>query len=248
MDNLFHDDYEVKIDYGYSSIQIPYVGMPQDDDIFDKVVFLDIDGVLNDDHHLPDMPVIDEGMVRILSYIICQTNARIVLSSSWKRAWIRFAENGYESESQRDEDLVLLHRLFRQNDLVIDGFTPESESGPYARPHEIRAWLLNHRNVRSFVILDDDDFWEFGWLNRHFVCTQTETGEVRWSGWAETRRGLTMEHAKRAIEILNDGCPMSRSDERRSWDDKYLARIREQRAAENERKKRREQSEQEGDE
>lgn len=209
--------------------QLPYYPMPEEDDTFDKVIFLDIDGVLNDDRHMPGAPVIDVDKVGILAYIVCQTDAHIVLSSSWKRAWLRFEANGYEPRDRYDKDLVLLRELLDKNDLVIEGYTPESGSGPYARPHEIRAWLLTHCNVRSFVILDDDDFWEFGWLDRHFVCTQTETDEICWPGWIERKRGLTLEHARQAIEILNDGCPMSRSGERRAWDDRYLARVRRQR-------------------
>lgn len=202
---------------------------PTEDDPMEKVVFLDIDGVLNDDMHELGKPAIDSYMADILAYIICQTDAHIVLSSSWKEAWARFAENGYEPQSKRDDDLVLLKRLLDRNDLVIEGGTPTWGSGPAARPHEIRAWLLTHPNVRSFVILDDDDFWEFGWMNAHFVCTQTENGEIGWPGWPRTDRGLTMEHARKAIAILNDACPLSLAQERRERDDAYLARIRRQR-------------------
>ena len=202
------------------------------DDGFERVVFLDIDGVLNDDHHVPGSPAIDEAMVSYLAYIVCSANARIVLSSSWKEAWARFAGNGYETSERRDADLLLLKEFLDRYDLVIDGFTPRSpESGPVARPYEIRAWLVDHPSVISFVILDDDDFWEFGWMNKHFVCTQTETGEIGWPGRPDTERGLTLEHAREAIGILLDGCPLSRSAERRSHDDEYLARIRNQRKA-----------------
>lgn len=206
--------------------------MPCWDDGFERVIFLDIDGVLNDDRHELGKPAIDETMVSYLAHIVCSTNARIVLSSSWKEAWARFADDGYEGTGRRDDDLVLLKGLLDKYDLVIDGYTHSSpESGPVARPYEIRAWLADHPFVTSFVILDDDDFWEFGWMDRFFVCTRTETGEVRWPGWPETERGLTLAHAKEAIGILLDDCPLSRSAERRARDDTYLARVREQRKA-----------------
>ena len=204
---------------------------PVEGEDFERVVFLDIDGVLNDDCHEVGKPAIDRGMADLLAYVVCQTNAHIILSSSWKGAWQRFEDNGYEPESPRDEDLVLLKKALDRNDLVIDGATPTWGSGPGARPHEIRAWLLTHPNTCSFVILDDDDFWEFGWMNRHFVCTQTETPEIAWPGRARTARGLTMGHAKRAVEILLDDCPLSLSQQRREHDDAYLARIRRQRKA-----------------
>lgn len=206
--------------------------MPVDGIGFERVVFLDVDGVLNDDCHVLGKPAIDDERVSYLAHIVCATNARIVLSSSWKLAWARFADAGYEPSGDCDGDLVLLKELLDRYDLVIDGLTYDSpESGPVARPYEIRSWLANHPSVRSFVILDDDDFWEFGWMDRFFVCTRTETGKVAWPGWPEVARGLTLEHAKRAIGILLDEGPLSRSSERRSHDDMYLARIREQRKA-----------------
>lgn len=210
--------------------RLPYFRMPSHKDDFDKVIFLDIDGVLNNDKHVPGTPVIDESRVAYLAYVVASTNARIILSSSWKRAWLRFVQNGYHATGRYDGDLELLKKLFDRYDLVVDGYTPESDSGPYARPHEIRAWLLDHPNVTSFVILDDDDFWAFGWLDRFFVCTQTETDEVAWPGYVRTTRGMTLEHAKQAIAILNADVPLSRSDERRAADDIYMARVRAQRA------------------
>lgn len=206
-----------------------YFPLPDRDDPFEKVIFLDIDGVLNDDHHVPGTPVIDEKLVSYLALIVCRTNARIVLSSSWKHAWRRFEEAGFVPQSRYDDDLVELKEKLDHFDLVIDDITPDSGSGPDSRPQEIRGWLLTHGNVRSFVILDDDDFWTFGWMDSHFVCTQTDTDEVRWPGYVSTTRGLTLEHAKSAIAILNDCPPLSRQDERRTQDDVYLARIREQR-------------------
>lgn len=206
-----------------------YFPLPDRDDPFEKVIFLDIDGVLNDDHYNPDKPVIDSGMVACLALIVHETNASIVLSSSWKHAWTRFEEAGFVPQSDRDQDLVTLREQLTRYDLVIEDVTPDSGSGPDARPQEIRGWLLGHGNVRSFVILDDDDFWSFGWLDRHFVCTQTPTNEIRWPGYLATRRGLTPDLAEQAIAILNDCPPLSRQEERRRRGDERLAKIREQR-------------------
>lgn len=198
---------------------------------FDKVLFLDIDGVLNNDHYDPEKPAVDEEMVANLAYIIRETHAHIVLSSSWKFAWRKLEENDFVPQGRRDEDVLLLKQLLDRWDLVIEDFTPESDTGPYARPHEIRAWLLNHCEVTSFVILDDDDFWTFGWMNKHFVCTATPTGSVKWPGYLETTRGLTLDHAREAVSILNDGCPLSYSQQARDKDDIYRKRIRERKKA-----------------
>ena len=58
-------------------------------DEYEKVIFLDIDGVLNDEGEEREKGVyIDETRVQRLASIVEQTGAEIVLSSSWRRAII----------------------------------------------------------------------------------------------------------------------------------------------------------------
>lgn len=49
--------------------------------------------------------------------------------------------------------------------------TLDLTSGAYARPFEVRAWLLEQGNLERFVILDDDIFWAWNWPGDSFVCT-----------------------------------------------------------------------------
>lgn len=182
------------------NLSYPDIPIPDADD-FVRVVFLDIDGVLNGDCHVPGKPVIDEAMVGCLARVVEATDARVVLSSSWKDAWRRFEENGFRPSSRWDSDLVLLKELFDRHGLSVADGTPTIGSGPASRPHEICVWLACHSCVEEFVILDDDDFWELGWLSHHFVCTQTKD-EAEGGGYALPARGLTDEHARRAIAIL----------------------------------------------
>ena len=104
-----------------------YFPLPDSKDPFDKVIFLDIDGVLNDGHHDATKPIIDSKMVSFLAHIVCETNARIVLSSSWKHAWCQFVANGYVPTSRYDSDLVALKENLDDYGLAIDGITPDSD-------------------------------------------------------------------------------------------------------------------------
>ncbi|MGN1357566.1 MAG: HAD domain-containing protein [Succinivibrionaceae bacterium] len=55
----------------------------------DRIIFLDIDGVLNrDDHHYDEKrhEFYNENMVKELSYIIKKTGVKIILPSSWRGA------------------------------------------------------------------------------------------------------------------------------------------------------------------
>jgi len=102
-----------------------------------KVVFLDIDGVLNDfttDVYGDDTPT--DSHLKILKHIIDETGAEIVLSSTW-----RLFVKARKTVEKRLADFGM--KLF--------GVTMELRN----RPDEIREWLSRH-NVENFVILDDE--------------------------------------------------------------------------------------------
>lgn len=166
-----------------------------------KVIFLDIDGVLNDDNYTGIK--VHEDKVKLLARLVNETKADIVISSSWRyhiRHFILRISEG-EDISLDMEPVRLLTSLFEKYNLKISGFTPELSSGPDSRPMEIRVWLTNQINVESFVILDDDDFWTWKWLDRYFVRTATkQPGRI---GFGEEVRGLTEAHIEKAIEILS---------------------------------------------
>lgn len=168
---------------------------------FKKVIFLDIDGVLNVEEEALETGVkVDPEKVKLLKMIVDETGADIILSSSWKRGYNRFVEDGFQA---KDPNFKLLYDLLAAEGLEISGITPIShESGPVARPLEIREWLARFYTVFSYVILDDDTFWEWGFLQRNVVTTITDRPRNGFDHWYWT--GMTMEHALKAIEILND--------------------------------------------
>lgn len=174
------------------------------EDKYEKVIFLDIDGVLNDDgERRAEGEIICEEYVRNLREIVYKTNAEIVLSSSWREAVRRYTKGGSLDD---DKDLSELYKLFDAYQLQIAGITPMICNGPDGRPLEIRTWLARRPRVSGFVILDDDSFWRWGWM-KPFVVT-TSWREMQKKGdyeFSNRMCGLNAEFREQAIEILNGG-------------------------------------------
>ena len=146
-----------------------------------KIVFLDVDGVLNsvDTTALaPDGSLgVSSGKIDLLKKIITEAKADIVLSSSWR--------NILES----DPSYKYLIRQLKYKELYILDKTPNVGCH---RGKEIRQWLDAHEEIEQFVILDDEfiqEFEECG-LSEHLVHT-------------EFTEGLTKEDVIKAIQILN---------------------------------------------
>ena len=116
-----------------------------------KVIFLDIDGVLNCQSSKSScnaMLGIDDDKVRRLKKIIENTNAKIVLISSWKNDW----QNIYK-EQQGYMANYLDKKLKRQGLAIMD----KTEGDSVNRGRGIIDWL-DGKKIESFVILDDEDF------------------------------------------------------------------------------------------
>lgn len=152
-----------------------------------KVIFLDIDGVLNSaewDRHIQSFPygarfnscyLLSQEMILRLQDIVCQTSANIVLISSWR--WEPRAFN------------VLIKQLNLYH-LSIEDIADDS----YTRTDEVKNWLKQHSYlyVTSYVIVDDydDGFSKDEELSCHYVQPSYE-------------HGLTDEKAAEIIKILN---------------------------------------------
>jgi hypothetical protein len=141
-----------------------------------NIIFLDIDGVLNTYSLIREfgLDYIDNGMVKILKYIVENTNARIVISSTWRL--------------KHDDLMMVKSNLFLENLSYIDRtpFLPNDE-----RCDEIENWLYkNIDNYDNFIILDDDPDASGEKFDKHFFQTDPEVG-------------LTYEIAKKAIDFLN---------------------------------------------
>lgn len=99
-----------------------------------KVIFLDIDGVLNDAPTImekdDDLPA--EPHLSCLKQIVDATGAEIVLSSTWRRNDVR--------NKLKTVGLKFIDRTKELKD----------------RDTEIREWLDRHPEVTNYVILDDE--------------------------------------------------------------------------------------------
>lgn len=113
-----------------------------------KIIFLDIDGVLNSDDFFEGTAnsdlqgierEIDVEKIKLLKKAIDETGAKIVLSSSWR----------YMKKVQD------LKELLSQYGISITGSTSFIEG---KRGLEINQWLIEHPDVVDFVILDDEIF------------------------------------------------------------------------------------------
>jgi hypothetical protein len=104
-----------------------------------KVVFLDIDGVLNRDRtpNPRKFPYIaDKTLVRRLKKVLAYTHAKVVLSSTW-----RYDPVGL---------LAAKHFGIPFVDCI-----PDLPHRP--RRDEIRRWLKKHPRVTRYAVLDDED-------------------------------------------------------------------------------------------
>lgn len=156
-----------------------------------KVVFLDIDGVLNNEQS-PDHGAwavnmhghVREGLLGIdpvnlppLRDLLDRSGAQVVLSSTWRL--------GSEGFSQTTANLWRAGMR-----ICFAGLTPRIGT---ERGHEIQAWLdawnacVPNDPVTHFVILDDSS--DMAHLMPHLVRT-------------DYREGLTMEHVEPVLRLL----------------------------------------------
>jgi hypothetical protein len=156
------------------------------------IVFLDIDGVLNNGKFLTYTAEhasidpwpnghIDPEAIKHLNWLLEQSDASVVISSSWRiiLKLVQIRE-------------VLNKEGFRGR---IIGSTPnlshlDTAEKPSCRGHEIQYWLDNYKRekIEGFVILDDDPD----------MAHLTDTNFVQ-TDWYE---GLTADKAQEALKIL----------------------------------------------
>lgn len=130
-----------------------------------KLIFLDIDGVMNHRTHFVRSrqhwgQEFSPLAVRNLREIIKTTGAKIVLSSTWRK----------------EMSLTEIKKMFSYYDMgrYVIGKTPYLED--HIRGLEIQKWMDDEPQIKveSFVIIDDDD--DMGDLIPHLVHTSNTHG------------------------------------------------------------------------
>lgn len=140
-----------------------------------KVIFLDIDGVLN----YNGSSFLSEDKIILLRNILRRTGAKLVLSSSWRIIF-------YKPEIVCKE-VKLIKNLFI-GDLELYGYLPFDDID---RSKSVEIWLKEHSEIEKFVIVDD---WDIN-FTKNFP-----NQFVRTSGFWE--KGLTKENCDAIIEKL----------------------------------------------
>ena len=139
-----------------------------------KVIFLDINGVLND---LTQINKIHEDKVKKLVNIINKTNAKLVIYSN--------LDNKIK---------IKLTDLFKKYNIEIYDYTSKLTIGKWM---EIMSWTIKHDILcENFIILDNKDFKQYDILHKRTVRTITINNN-------KVNYGLTNKHVKQAIEMLD---------------------------------------------
>jgi len=150
-----------------------------------KVIFLDVDGVLNSDEYIDKIKKLNVNTIKrkvsinkisILKQAVDATGARVVLTSSW-----RYRKDG-----------TLLKSLLLKYGICADS-TPFIDNN---RGIEIKSYLSNNPDVDRYVILDDEIFESFDEeLMKHLIKISDKNGQ----GFGE---GLLYQDVDRIIKRL----------------------------------------------
>ena len=106
-----------------------------------KVIFLDIDGVLNTNS---DREISDDKL-KLLSELVSKTGADVVLSSSWRYGWNKPELN------QPGTRIYRLKQLLKDNDIVIK----DTIGLDLTKSIQIKNYL-NTNMISNYVVLDDE--------------------------------------------------------------------------------------------
>lgn len=161
-----------------------------------KIIFLDIDGVLNviGQGHDQYGQIFHKEFVENLRYIIEQTNAKIVLSSTWRFKGIDVIKQMWIDRNLPGEVIDITIDSF---DLIEEGLF--SDFDEVKRGNEIQRWIDdNIYNIESYVIIDDDTDMLPNQINR-FVQTSCNINHI---DCVDIGYGLTKICANKAIRIL----------------------------------------------
>jgi len=148
-----------------------------------KVIFLDIDGVLNSEFwnntheiELCEGTLIDQEKVELLARLVKNTGAEIILHSGW-RFWFDDGMNPLTKESRILSDM--LHTV----GISLAGKTPDhsteeirkTKSFSLVKAGEILEWLDEHREVEKWIVLDDLDLHNEV-IKKHQIMTDPSIG------------------------------------------------------------------------
>lgn len=167
-----------------------------------KYLFVDFDGVLVSDNFIDELKhsgkdyndeygaIFNPKCIDNLLEIIKQTDAKIVISSSWKEYGVEFLQEMWSERGMPVEFYSVTPSLILTS--YLDHIEGNSFRSPerYSKGLEINAWLQkNTSGDYRYCIIDDENYFLAEQLS-HLVTT-------------DSKDGLTEEVAKQVAEILN---------------------------------------------
>lgn len=169
-----------------------------------KYIFLDIDGVLNSEHTWTEScengdqqsaSIISDQYLKNLRTIVEKTDAKLVLSSSWR---VYFGE--YTKEPRNIFAIHLVQALAKHN-LKLHDITPFVK-GKFSneRGLEIKTYIDQHK-ITDYVVIDDEEFSDYKIHLDMSKFIQTNFGDETTTIENE---GLNEKIAEKAIKILNN--------------------------------------------
>lgn len=164
-----------------------------------RIIFLDIDGVLNTGWWYTQMDgntpkdkygyAFDPKSVANLKKIVDETGADIVISSSWKSLGLSELEDMWQNRGLPGK-LIGITPNSVSDEMLLNADLDHMELFSI-RGMEIKEWLDKHgKNVSHYVIIDDMDNF-LSSQKSHFVQTDPEVG-------------ITEEDVDKAVRLLNN--------------------------------------------
>ncbi len=161
-----------------------------------RIIFLDIDGVLNANFQndacqgeISEGTLVNREKIALLGELVRRTNARLVLHSGW-RFWFDGQIKPATAEASRLADMLKAEGM-EIHDVTPDMTTEEIRSTKkfsLVKAQEILGWVSMHNDTEGWVVLDDLDLHNDE-VRRHQVKTDPAVG-------------LTAEDIQRAETIL----------------------------------------------
>ena len=153
-----------------------------------KVIFLDIDGVLNliykDSSFDEYGQIFNKTCVDNFKSIIEQTNAKIIVSSTWKDSGLSIMKEMWINRNLPGEVIDITPSA---QDVVDHGIEPYMDL--VSRGSEIELWMIKNDFKGNYIIIDDV---------RDFTIEQS-----KYLIKTNSMIGLTKEDSVKSINLLN---------------------------------------------
>ena len=172
------------------------------EDMKDKIIFLDFDGVLNTEHYQNFLyhegkpwqdeygAFFDPEAVAQLKRIIDATNADIVVESSWKYLGLEAMQEMWEVRNMPGRIIDITPSSVSDSCLLSANLEDIEPAMGHCKGMEIASWLSDNAKKETKYVILDDEYVIMDSQLPHFLLTNSYDG-------------ITEEIADKAISILN---------------------------------------------